>query len=371
MGMVLAAMSDSWRNLNGANTTPNSIIANGDYDAGGNFGCAYFDSHFGWDVFYGMLWDGFYGGQTFAGDLCKAQQILNSAFWDGPFDHDVYDKAYPGWCATRRFFDDSPRQNNGKLNFNGNFNGLDFMLLFNLYYLDSKQQAAPIYVPQSNNPFISDHFPYWDYSIQGPTGDISDPAQIFSPTFPVIVNQLSVTANSGPVSGIGDLTIYGNAQGVLLTNTTVENDAHLTIFNTEINSFCIPLQGYYFDPTYYHLRLANSETNSENDNSNQLPFYSISDEFKQHPKENSLSAYPSPANGSISVDYILIEDGSVSIYLQDMLGKNVLGILDKSVEQKGTFKATIETSKLPTGIYNCVMKCNGNVVLVKKIIITH
>jgi hypothetical protein len=380
MAMTLAAISNSWESSSNINTTPASILACGDYDNGG-FGllpCEYFDNHYGWDVFYGALWDVINGGPGYICDFCKAQQILNSAPWDGPFYHDANDNALIsgnfGWCATRRFFDDNPRQNVGKAGFNGNFNGLDYMLLFNLYYLDMQKQTntsyVPLHIPQVSNPFISDHYPYYfvtSYCPNGcPIGTISDQAQIFSPTFPVIANQLSVTANSGPVPGIGDLLIFGGVQGVLLTNTLVENGAHLEITNTSVN--CVPLLSYYFDPTSYHLR--SGTFNSEN-SSSQLPFYYVSEEFKLKEHVNTLSVYPSPANDNIFVEYCLIEDGSLSILVQDMFGKNVAVVIDHSSQLKGTYKTTIQTSDLPNGMYNCIMKSNDAIPVVKKIIISH
>ncbi|MBI3510555.1 MAG: T9SS type A sorting domain-containing protein [Bacteroidetes bacterium] len=310
MGMVLAAMSNSWRNTVGNNTTPDKILENGDYDAGGTFGCAYFDNHFGWDVFYGMLWDGFYGGQMHIGDLCKARDILNSAFADGPFDHNVADKAYPGWCATRRFFDDSPRQNIGKPGFEGNYNGLDYMLLFNLYYLDSKAQGAPIFIPQQSDPFISDHYPYFDPAIQEETGDISDPVTIFSPYFPVIANSLSV--NSPQYTESGYLIIFGGPQGVLLTNTTVENYASLTVFNNELNTTCVPLQDYFFDECSYQ-RIINPDYSSSNGNE-YLPSYAPTDEFK---------LYPNPSSMSINLNFPVSETSNPLVQIFNAEGKIV------------------------------------------------
>lgn len=333
MVMVLAALTNSFEAFgpNGANTTPSQILALGDYDAGGIGGCAYFDSHFGWDVFYGMLWDVFHGGPNYIGDLCYAQQILNSAFWDGPFYHDATDKAYPGWCASRRFFDDSPRQNNGKPAFEGNYNGLDFMLMYNLYHLDSREQGSPLFVPQ-NSPFVSATYPY--FFGQNIYGDISSPSQIFSPDFPVIVNQLSVNTN-GTVPGLGDLTIYGGATGVLLTNTSVDQYSRLTAFNTSTNTMCIPLQSYFFDPTGYVFRMQNEVGNSGHLN------YTPSPEFLSM-QNSGIFLYPNPANSEISI-------GAISgVALVEIT--NTAGVLIKRIENY-TSSERIDISELTAGAY--------------------
>lgn len=382
MAMNLAAVSNSWRENISAmagNTTPESIIELGDYDAGGGFPiCDYFDNHFGWDVYYGMLWDVLHGGPIYIGDLCKAQQILNSGFWDGPFFHNVYDKAYPGWCSTRRFFNDPPQQNVGNSAFPGNYNGLDYMLLFNLYHLDAKEQAQPFFVPQAN-PFVSDHYPYLYYGpdcINYPNactvGSISDYSEIFSPTFPVIVNQLSITANSGPIQGLGDLRIYGGPQGVSLSNTTVENQAHLDISCTTVNANCVPLQGYYFNAASYH-RIANPDFFSDNSANTFeiLPTYTMGEEFKASISENSLYVYPVPANQNIKIIFSIANDGTCNIYLRDVTGKKISTIYKNDKQGKGSYELGLSISDIPPGIYFCTLENEDVVIENKKIIITH
>lgn len=264
MAMVLAAMSNSWRDGLGANadnTTPIQILVNGDYDADHQPPCEHWASHYGWDVFYGALWDVFYGSQNaYISDLCKARTILNSAPLEGPFYHNPDDNAnlsgYPGWCATRRFFDDEPRQDWGKSDFEGNYNGLDYMLLFNLYYLDSKYQTAN--APTFNIPGnASDHYPYMNPTLEG---TFFFPREINATSSEVIVNQLSVTSTTGEFVGIpGHLTIRSGPQGTLLTNTTVEQGAYLYVAPGE----CIPPQSsWYFDQSMY-LRVANPNINNE------------------------------------------------------------------------------------------------------------
>ncbi|MEO5644741.1 MAG: hypothetical protein ABIQ40_05355 [Bacteroidia bacterium] len=178
MALTLAAISNAWRDHPGANannTTPDQILANGDYNANPASSCPYIASHIGWDVFYGALWDVFHGGPTYISDLCKAKEILNSAPFNGPYYHTTTDNASPGWCATRRFYDgvigNDQRADVGKEDFNGNFNGLDYMLLFNLYYLDAKERelasanAATFYIPQNG---FADQYPWTHIDLYPP-----------------------------------------------------------------------------------------------------------------------------------------------------------------------------------------------------------
>lgn len=318
MVMLMAALTDSWKNIGGSNTTPDQILAIGDYDAGGTSVCTYEASHYGWDVFYGMIWDLFHGANTYIGDLCQAKTILDGAFWDGPYFHTTTDLGYPGWCASRRFFDDAPVPDVGKDGFQGNYNGLDYMLLFNLYYLDARAQSRPFYIPQTN-PFVSDHYPYWDAYLDPPFGGYQPIGNIYSPDAPVIVNQLSVTAGSMNNPGVGNLTIYGGVQGVLLQNTSVDQYGTLTIFNTSVNPHCVPLQPYFFDASGYHYRLSGQPEPEEGG----LPPYIPNEEFSSIATRNQLNVFPSPAINTIQISGF---EGTGNLEIFDLNGKSVLSI---------------------------------------------
>lgn len=338
MAMTLAAISDSWVNVSGINTTPQKLIELGDYNAGGIGACSYFDNHHGWDVFYGMLWDILHGNTSFIGNLCQAQQILNSAPWDGPFYHDVFDNSNPGWCATRRFFDDSPRQNSGKPGFNGNFNGLDYMLLFNLYYLDAASQNIAFLIPQSS-PFVSSAYPY--FYQQNIYGDISSPSTIYSPDFPIQVNQLMVTS-TGPTPGLGDLTIYGGAQGVTLTKTQVEMYSKLTVYTTNSNAPCFPLNSYLFDPSGYVYRELPNEAN----NANSIAL--------QNASPYQIKIYPNPANDRISISTQFADTTKISLEVFNSFGQ----LVTCDIISGGSVSTEINITGLRGGIYFVVLSNN-------------
>jgi hypothetical protein len=353
MAMVLAAIGDSWRDASGNNTTPDRILENGDYDAGGIGPCAHFDNHFGWDVLYGAIWDVLHGGPGYITDLCKAEQILNSAPWDGPFYHEPSDKAL-GWATTRRFIDDPPTQNAGDPNFSGNYNGLDYMLLFNLYYLADKVASIPYYVPNTI-PFVSDHFPYSTIvnGEQTCLGSIYDPAIISVPQAPIVVNNLTVGYMlPGCPFTLGDLTIYGGTDGVLINNATIEYNLHnFLVFCTSV---CYPNQDLYlFNPTWYQ------RINGNNDNNNELPPYIMTDEFKQIAVPSVIIS-PNPNNGIFTLQLKENTQGELFIY-------NPIGTLiyQSSIVNQ---QSTIDLSSRPRGIYFLKVQ-SGEKIYTAKIIL--
>lgn len=351
MAMTLAALSNAWKypklpSQTAKNSTPDRILQHGDYDAGSTKVCNWPDHHYGWDVFYGLLWDCFYGNSGTIGDLCKARDILNSANWDGPFNHNASDKANFGWCSTRRFVSDAPQQETGKSGFEGNYNGLDYMLLFNLYYIHASKQFPIVYVPQSGDDFISGAYPFYyggEYY-----GTISDPWRIDMPHSAIHVNSLEVTSGKAPTYGIGDLTMYSGPNGIFLSNTTIMKDASFFAYWTDLNVQCTPSASYYFDPLYYN-------KNSYGNFDEPLPPYVMSGDFSQ---EGNIQVYPNPNNGVFTLGFSDGEQFKVKVY-------NDRGQEIYSAEHISN-KTQIDISACAKGIYLIKVEGSGK-VLSKKI----
>jgi hypothetical protein len=60
--------------------------------------------------------------------------------------------------------------------------------------------------------------------------------------------------------------------------------------------------------------------------------------------------YPNPFNPVTLIDYTVAQSGHASIRVYDMLGKEVALLLDENV-QPGTYQASFDGSKLPSGVY--------------------
>jgi hypothetical protein len=353
MAMTLAAISNSWRDHIGANannTTPDQILANGDFNANTD-GCNYIASHIGWDVFYGALWDVFHGGSRYISDLCRAKEILNSAPSDGPYFHDASDNAFPGWCATRRFYDGViPDANNvyhqradvGKPSFEGNYNGLDYMLLFNLYYLDSELQqqgsanASPLYLDDYLPINIADLSNLSNYITYGST---NFPSTLDYASAPIIFNSLAIVASGYWASDPGHFTIKAGPQGALFTNTTVEYGAYLNV-----TTDCIPPQSsWYFDPSMFQ-RIANPNLNIDENVS------------------SDVTLFPNPSTTSITITLPPLENTEPLIQIYNSQGKIVFQ--EKNISKQNV---TVVVSEFAPGIY-FVRITDDNTVFIKKFI---
>lgn len=344
MILVLAAISDSWYD-NAENTTKQGIAFQGDYDAGS----LYFDNHFGWDQFYGLLhrllYDYDISGDPLI-DICKVQGILNSAPADGPFFHQssstVLDLAPDGWANSFRFIGNPPQQNTGKLGFQGNYNGLDYMLLHNLYQLANKGGQA----------IVSGTYPI---PIGVGIGSTVNPLTVSNPYKEILVkNLISTEISPGANTFYGDVIINGGPQGVLLDNVTVTEGAILEI-NASDNSGCsVSPQGYVFN--YYYgasnQKKSDFELNDFADTSNSN--LSISDG-----KLNLFSISPNPSNGAF-----LIQTGTTeaaTIYIYDVLGNIIY-------QTTATGAVNIDISTHAKGIYFVKVITGSGVIANEKII---
>jgi hypothetical protein len=143
MALVTAAVSNYWRGIFGENTTEKAIHFQGNYAAGNYLWITYEANKYGWNYFYNYL-------RTALHDEVKVsytgvEEIIKSAPYNGPYYHLENDTPGGGWAASRRFIDTPPRQTKGSIHFPGNYNGLDFMLFFNLYHIADNNARPELY----------------------------------------------------------------------------------------------------------------------------------------------------------------------------------------------------------------------------------
>jgi len=70
-------------------------------------------------------------------------------------------------------------------------------------------------------------------------------------------------------------------------------------------------------------------------------------------KDYALSQnYPNPFNPSTTIYYQLITGGKVSLKVYDILGKEVITLVDKE-QESGKYQVTFDGSKLSSGVYIC------------------
>lgn len=339
ISLGLAAVSDYWRDGDGNNTTSQGIKYQGDYNSDICVNQPYSNNHYGWDLYFGAINNLLYDKSFDFNDLCRMQQILNTAPLadndlnphNGPFMHNSSDLAPNDWAASNRFNSEPPNQTSGEpsgnyVDFAGNYSGLDYMLFHNLYYLlQAGVSGISGYFPNDNPPFSPPI-----------VGETNNP-KFFSSNKYIICNNLTVSnfftyspPFNTPTEYLGDVQIYGAKQGVNITNTTVENGGSLLVTAINDDFPCTAnTSDFLFDANSYNRILP--------------PFFK--------PQEINLglqfSVYPNPSSG----DFILstsAQNFTVAIY--DLLG-NLIG------EYKN--EKNINLSTQPKGIYFLKLTVNG------------
>jgi hypothetical protein len=296
-------------------------------------------------------------------DFCTARTMIDEAPQEGPFNHDFGDYAPGGWLGDRRFIDAGG-------GFWGNFNGLDYMLLFNIYYIMSEQlhynPPAPIIVPTSG---FSEFYPYPDPNDNTQQdGTYSDPSSIYSGVCTQItVNQLDVY-NSSQTGYAGNLTIEGTSQGILLNPTLGPIDIHgINSLNPStiggyFHAYCpfccnsaeVPFYSYQPDPG------PASDKRPQKQGNDSLPKYTRTVEFDTLFAHDGIIIYPNPFNSQTTIEFSLKNAGPISIYITDIKGRIIANLIDSKTYDKGGHTINYNGSFLASGNYMCVLLTNSS-----------
>ncbi|HBS87235.1 MAG: hypothetical protein A2W91_03375 [Bacteroidetes bacterium GWF2_38_335] len=121
----LAVVTDSWR-FAGINTTCSGIRKQGMVD--------------GWKPYYLLMWK-FLNDKKRRFNPAKAEKHLDLAPFNGPYCYKQGEEI-PGnkWSSSSRYWQSRKNQKNGSAFFMGNYNGTDFLLLYNLYHLNFREK---------------------------------------------------------------------------------------------------------------------------------------------------------------------------------------------------------------------------------------
>ena len=87
------------------------------------------------------------------------------------------------------------------------------------------------------------------------------------------------------------------------------------------------------------------------------------------PEKYELSQnYPNPFNPTTSISYSLVKPGFVSLKIYDILGKEIMALVDKD-QNAGNYKVDFNASKLVSGMYLYQLKAGSDFISVKKMIL--
>ena len=106
-----------------------------------------------------------------------------------------------------------------------------------------------------------------------------------------------------------------------------------------------------------------------------LPEASYTSGIKQEanssiPSEFALSnIYPNPFNPSVTVQYTLNKSGVTSLKVYNVLGQNVMTIIDNIFQNANTYEVSIDMSEFTNGIYFCILKQGSNLSVQKMMLL--
>ncbi len=351
LSSILAAIGDSWTDSDGNNTTKAGIYFNGDY--GASILGLWKSNYHGNEVFYGAIHRLLHGYSLYdapAINMCKMLDMLKTAPRYGTYCHSPGDRALNDWAASRRFYNEPPDQDIGQNppgpDFEGNYNGLDYMLLHNLYYC---LQEGQFYISKimPNN---------WDmYGHPGIKYYIGAPYQAYAQYSKIIIQNTIIHEDFGTLYGAAIIT--GGPQGVEVSNTEVTEGAELTI-TTDNSCGGIP-EEYVFNTLYYKNLEASND--AENDS---LPQYKMIPEPERQESLN-LVVLPNPNNGTFKVR---LTKNNQAIGVKEIKVFNILGevIWETGASENSVF--TIDITSYPQGIYYIEAESEQGEIELKKII---
>ena len=357
MKLTLAAISNSWRN-------PHIPVINSTYLSINAIG-----RNYNWETFYTLLWQ-FLHDKNKNLNTGKIKVQLAHAPCGGPFSYFKEDEpnsycADGGWGSVLRWRCGTDAQNHGDKDFPANYNGLDYMLFYNLYRLVEK----PIGYRNLINLNINENMPQEYLSSLLPPGYSTygnDQNPAYAQAFVSIESDSKILNNqSSNGLGNGNLTFRAGERIVLKPGFKAEE-------GTKFHAYIDPLEcnggqyrnsaysDYPMSTIYDSLLCAAYYTESNNFIINNT--YEDED-FDNELKEKQIILFPNPNNGVFSIQSTKTLHGKTQIQIINSLG---LCIYEK--EAIDLTKTDIDISFVSDGSYLLYL-ITENTTFTKKIII--
>ncbi len=331
-------------------------------------------NQYGWDLCYGAINQILYPNNNIFSDwnICSTMEMVNEAPSDGPYCHASLmqsntDYSLNNWGACQRFMDGPMAQADGDDGLVGNYNGLDYMLFYNLYCIMSERYnqylTTPTYLPPGCNVFATFPGPVCCECLNN-EGYNNNP-YYFTTTncTPIYDNQLTVQNNGGFViqGGVNSFIDLNPTSGNIIVNSGGYFDAICNQTCCEIPS----TNPYIYEPQDSHVQY-NSPTKS--DSSLNPPPYKPGIEFTLHPNENKILAYPNPFTSQTYIKFALKNQGPITISIYDKNDNKLLDVVKNNIYEQGSYSISLNTSFLSAGTYNCILLTRDdkkNITLVK------
>ncbi len=338
--MALAAIGDSWNNLwGGQNVTEDHLIAMNNL----------FD--YQWDL-YPLLW------AVLHNQNCNITQgDIEQSLLQAPCEGIRQSWLIGGWSSRNKFLN----KFNGELDSFSNHarNGLDYMLLYNLYCIQFRN-TLPKYSCSwdltSNTNTIYRH----QINIDEQANAFVFPSAITSTVGSNNWNTLGTLQNPMFVRSEENLE---DAWSQINVGAHVEyrstKDVH--IFSQPNGSFFHAINGAIFhiagstpndcvgNGAYNYSRLVNNQPNTTSDTSKLLKPFGF--------RNIDVEVFPNPSNDKITLNYILPSQSTLMIQLSSIDGKE---LLQKEIKEPGVAgQVTIPVNIYSPGIYMLTVLANG------------
>jgi hypothetical protein len=385
MTATLAAVCDCWTAENSnpitgflLNTTDEGIYLIGGLDD--------------WDPFYMMQWEILHNSRSPYLDKAKAQLMITQAPCEGPYCWSLGDnRALSGWASSYRFEKDVEHQNNGEgAGFEGVYHGLDYMLLYNLYYITELRdwtdgvrngKILPPYININNMTSSNIAFPYQNFTnplnpglIVGnnsmPHNDygfstISSSAiidNICHRIYPPNGNTNNIITYSGN-NCFGNVTYRAGEKINLMPGFAVKPGAYFhgyiepfhcncTEYTSTVNNYDYGIEGDYDKEVseYYYGRYHDDFR----------PGIDAGERIDSVMKENIVAykIFPNPFTEKFTLEYSINEGVEINISIVSETGVIQKELIIKQTAP-GSFSETINCSDIAAGVYNCVIKTEG------------
>jgi len=109
-----------------------------------------------------------------------------------------------------------------------------------------------------------------------------------------------------------------------------------------------------------HLAWANTLNGEQDVYYTQInPWFVGIDDVNLHSEFVSISSYPNPTSGSVSIKYKLIDHENVKIAIYDVYGKLIKELVHKK-QEAGSYSVQFDVSKLSDGIYYCRIEAGSD-----------
>lgn len=334
------------------------------------YGCTCPANNYGEDQLFMAVNLALYSGPPFQYlNFCEMQDIINSAPYEGPYHHEDCNQSSPdhascGWASTNRFVwgPTYPTCGNG---WAGNFNGLDYMLFYNLYCITSGIYNIPTYIPAhscTDYPEIMALF-YPNLDCQNDfIGTLANPVVVEAQyCTPIIVNELDIMGPSYS-GGAGGCELHGAVNSYIDLKPSGYNNLGITVnyggffYAVCDTSCCIPSPAAYAfesdpDPT---LTNGNDRSPQKRIDSSANKYH-VTREFNLNTNYDAIVAEPSPFHTQTTFEFAVKETTPVTISIFDMKGQKIMDVMENQTYNQGEYAQPFSGSSLAAGIYLAVM----------------